>query len=158
MGSCLTEYYDEMKANLHKNKKEIGVMIKDRFETGDRVWTFSNGWGHVVRVTNERYSVRVQFENEDTVTYTEDGRLYEYDKNTSLFFDEIPIPETALRRPKWRADEDCVYYFVGTFGKVLDTKDMRLSIDYDRWKVSNYFKTREDAMKSKIYKAFHEEA
>lgn len=100
MGSCLTEYYDEMKANLHKNKKEIGVMIKDRFETGDRVWAFNNGWGNVVKITDDRYPVRVHFENGYTTTYKEDGRLYEEDENTSLFFEEIHIPETALRKSK----------------------------------------------------------
>lgn len=72
-----------------------------QFKEGQKVWEFSRGWGTIKRVHNNAkcyYPVEVSFNNneeEEYVYYTKDGKRY-VKFNRVLFFEEIPIPESAL--------------------------------------------------------------
>ncbi|RLA44625.1 MAG: hypothetical protein DRR06_09225 [Gammaproteobacteria bacterium] len=70
---------------------------------GQKVYSVDFGWGIVVSTTSiGSYPVHVEFNNNlyGTIeTYTKKGERYS-ERNQSLFFEEIVIPESALRPPK----------------------------------------------------------
>lgn len=69
------------------------------FTVGLQVWDFEKGWGVVSNVDfNTVYPVEVLFDNGITQTYTTEGKSFVGAKNRILFFEEIPIPESALKR------------------------------------------------------------
>lgn len=158
MGSILGDIYDSEKDKLHKRDKESAVMTR-KFNIGDKVWDMRFGWGVVKRYAEGRlYPVEVLFYgNGECNEFTDDGRYHTSDVSPTLFFEEIPIPETALRKTKWRADNGCNYYFIDTFGDVVLDEELRYPADNKRFKAGNYFKTEEDAKASTIYKGFHGE-
>lgn len=126
------------------------------FRVGDKVWSLSYGWGEVVDIEiNDHYPIVVQFGNNEA-TYTEDGKQFSA-FNVDLFFSEIPIPPSALERPRWRADKYEKYYFVNYFGLVTDSIENNRFLDKKLYELGNYFKTREDAEESDFYKVFHKE-
>lgn len=128
---------------------------RSNFEVGDKVWTIDNGWGEVIEMKDGiAYPVSVEFEK-SKVSYTKDGREFE-SKNVVLFFEEIPIPESALVRPKWRAEMHEPYYFINSRGDVCRTLDERTTFDCVVYKAGNYFQTRKEAKDSKFYKVFHD--
>lgn len=60
----------------------------------------------------------------------------------------------------WRVEKGGVYFIVSEFGKICDTIESGSSLDdrrYDLHKtgITNYFATRELALKSEIYKFYH---
>lgn len=80
------------------------------FEVGDRVFSTSRGWGVVDRISNgEVYPVVVKFDRDQLVTYTGDGKQFQSALRT-LFFEEIPIPESALVRKHRHKKGDLVWY------------------------------------------------
>jgi hypothetical protein len=75
--------------------------MADEFKLGDRVWDFAYGWGEVREMDGgDGYPVHVYFTDIGfSRRYTIDGKpasLY----NRTLFFAEIPVPESALKRPR----------------------------------------------------------
>lgn len=126
------------------------------FKVGEKVWTIDNGWGAVERIyPNSLYPVLVRFKK-DTFAYTADGKESIY-KNRALFFEEIPIPESALTRSKWRAEKGESYYTITAFGDVDGRVENFDEYDNNLFRAKNYFRTAEEAKESKIYRAFHEE-
>jgi hypothetical protein len=77
------------------------------FRVGDIVYDIVYGKGQVVEVSDDEeieYPVSVLFEDGDdgdlygnTETFTNDGCYY-IGKKRTLYFEEIPIPESAKRR------------------------------------------------------------
>lgn len=135
---------------LHKNKSP--------FKVGQRVWDFSRGYGTVNRIIDDEedeYPVVVLFDDSDASYFTIDGRYYKR-HNRTLFFEEIPIPESALKSKRWRAVKGCEYFFISTQGSIETTCEDNFKIDNERHKSGNYFRTEEDAESSVIYKAFQE--
>lgn len=65
------------------------------FEVGDKVWSVVYGWGEVEEIKESRWPVRVLHNNGDLIGYTYDGREFK-EENRTLFFEEIPIPQSAL--------------------------------------------------------------
>ncbi len=128
------------------------------FKVGDKVWAINNGWGVVRRIDEcQQYPVVVKFVKRDlAITYTLEG-IEALGERRTLFFEEIPIPESALISPRWRAERGESYYSVNCFGEVIPIVDLRWETDGKMWLVGNYFETEEEAKESKIYKAFHEE-
>ena len=64
-------------------------MSEIQFEVGDRVWSFSKReWGNVFQI-DPNSTVNVHFESG-----------YFWRPTSDLFFEEIPIPESARVRPK----------------------------------------------------------
>ncbi|MGL5964388.1 MAG: hypothetical protein ACRCZ2_08350, partial [Fusobacteriaceae bacterium] len=92
--------------------------------------------------------------NERCVSYTKDGKQYEEEDGRVLFFDEIPIPKSALVRPRFRARRGGVYYYVNLCGDVCQSDELRAKLDEQQYEAGNYFETEELAMDSDIYKAF----
>jgi hypothetical protein len=74
--------------------------MADEFKAGDRVWDFVYGWGEVTTTDSkcENYPIKVKFKY-DNITYSFDGKRSN-ELNRTLFFAEIPIPESALKRPR----------------------------------------------------------
>lgn len=150
---CDLSFYEN---NGYKILKFEEVVIKefDEFEVGDRVWDIKYGWGEVVSIDEYNlFSVKVVFERL-TKLYSKNGKDT-IDKNRTLFFEEIKIPESATKRPRWRAEKKNDFYYISVEGKVCTTADMYSKIYDEMYESGNYFKTEEDAKNSKIYKAFH---
>lgn len=75
------------------------------FEVGLKVWSLAFGWGKVTYFDeNVDFPVKVEYLNGETAHYSVDGREYK-GENRTLFFDEIPIPESALKKPLRTAEE-----------------------------------------------------
>lgn len=127
------------------------------FKVGDKVWSVNNGWGTVteMRDYNAMCPVVVKYYCSECTNYTKDGKLYK-DINRSLFFEEILIPETALVRPKWRAEQGCNYFFVTSTGRIDGAFGDRDDKENRRFNIGNYFRSIKEAEKSKFYKVFHE--
>ena len=116
------------------------------------------GKGIVKRIDIGSYPVRVEFfyvNSTLTIGYTQDGKYTEEGLRT-LFFEEIPIPESAYKKPKWRAEKGCNYFYVMSDGNINITFDDRTECNDLCFKHGNYFKTEEEAKESKFYKVFHE--
>lgn len=80
---------------------------KNLFEVGVKVWDFRYGWGKVVEIKNDGYDypVKVEFdETKDYCLYSKEGKEFHLLART-LFFEEIPIPASALERPRKTAEE-----------------------------------------------------
>lgn len=50
---------------------------------------------------------------------------------------------------RWRADNDEVFYFIESYGKINCISDVRSESDTRKYKLGNYFKTKEEAEKVK---------
>ena len=144
--------------------KEIKLIHKNKsiFKVGQRVWDCSRGYGTVNRIIDDEdaeYPVVVlfddKFDNNDTMYFTLDGRQYKR-YNRTLFFEEIPIPESALKPKRWRAKKNECYFAVNTWGKIDVACEDNVEVDNQRYKIGNYFRTKEEAEDSIIYKAFQE--
>lgn len=48
---------------------------------------------------------------------------------------------------RWRADDGERYYYIDSYQRILDETDLRHSYDDIRYKMGNYFKTKEEAQK-----------
>lgn len=77
------------------------------FRSGDRVWDILFGWGTVICVKEDaaRYPVLVKHDNIRYATYTMDGEGSDGVPVRRLFFEEIPIPKSALERPRKTAEQ-----------------------------------------------------
>lgn len=73
------------------------------FRKGDRVWCINYGWGDVVNLDSKDNTIEVNFK-EISTWFTADGR-YISEPYRILFFEEIPIPKSALERPRKTAEE-----------------------------------------------------
>lgn len=91
------------------------------------------------------------------------GRYEIYDHTPIIIKNEfIPIIEEKVKlinckygiKKKWRAEHGERYYFIDTLGDVMSDMDTRYVLDNKKFEIGNYFKTKEDAMNSKLYKAF----
>lgn len=70
---------------------------------GDRVWSFSNGWGTIDEITTESvYALIIKFDNKEVISYTFDGRFSTSDALPTLFWDEIKfeIPSKPKQKVK----------------------------------------------------------
>lgn len=66
-------------------------MEKDEFQVDDRVWDRVWGWGTITSMTARSV--------DDIYVYFDRG-VGEFRPASCLFFEEVPIPESALRRPE----------------------------------------------------------
>ncbi|MGL6063876.1 MAG: hypothetical protein ACRC0S_02190 [Fusobacteriaceae bacterium] len=133
-------------------------MREDLFEVGDEVWFSGLGWGIVVEIDDDEISsLGVQFKGLNSLTsFYMDGRRRSFGPR-ALFFEEIPIPESALVRKQWRAEKGEGYMFVSSAGHIIRAKELGKSLDNHRHELGNYFKTEYKTINSKFYKVFHEE-
>lgn len=132
-------------------------MKKDKFEVGDRAWSSVYGWGKIDSIENgEEHPIIFVSDKGETESHTKDGRQHEIFLRT-LFFQEIPIPESALVRPRWRAERKGLYCRVNNIGKIESDYEEGVPYDDDLFNVGNYFKSKEEAKSSRFYKVFHEE-
>lgn len=78
------------------------------FKLKDNVYSINFGWGTVKEILgaeyNSDYKVNVLFENGRTESFTLDGKYFEHGLR-DLFFEEIPIPKSALERPRKTAEQ-----------------------------------------------------
>lgn len=78
--------------------------MKDDFQKGDNVWCSMFGWGNVTEVDTKWpcYPVAVVFDHSEDGEewFTSDGKFTD-DSNALrvLFFEEVLVPESALKRP-----------------------------------------------------------
>ena len=130
----------------------------DEFKVNDEVWDTTYGWGNVVSLNGDiDLPVVVIFENGyNTLRYTKDGRQSNVTSRT-LFFEEITIPDSAYKRPKWRAEKFDAYFFVAGTGLLLEQKEFGNIENNAHYETGNYFKSEQQAKESKFYKVFHEE-
>ncbi|MGL5803184.1 MAG: hypothetical protein ACRCX7_11420 [Cetobacterium sp.] len=126
------------------------------YGVGDKVWDIRYGWGEITNIVmTDRMPIKTDFGNGIRPSYTLEGASSNNAKAT-LYFEELDVPSTVFKRPKWRAEMHEPYYYVGSRGDINRTLDGRITFDYDVHKIGNYFKTEKDAMESKIYKVFHD--
>lgn len=61
-------------------------------------------------------------------------------------------------RKRWRAKKGNYYYYVDSFGKICNTKEVYIDIDDDRYEIGNYFKTKKSAeeVAKKVRQVFKE--
>lgn len=59
-------------------------------------------------------------------------------------------------RKKWRAKPDGIYWYVGVAGSIENTIEKAWGSDNIKFDAGNYFKSKEDAENSPLYKAFQE--
>lgn len=59
-------------------------------------------------------------------------------------------------RKKWRAKPDGIYWYVGVAGSIESTIEKAWGSDNIKFDAGNYFKSKEDAENSPLYKAFQE--
>jgi hypothetical protein len=126
----------------------------DEFKVGDKVWDMTYGWGEIYNIIGGGFPIHVNFDS-IYISYTLNGECYA-GKNRTLFFEEIKIPESAYKRPRWRAEKQDSYCFIAGTGLVTMQKDFGSFENDKHFKHGNYFKTEEEAKESKFYKLFHE--
>ena len=133
-------------------------MKADEFKVGDEVYCFFNKKGKCIRIEYDRrtYPVIIRFETGKVLSYTSSGKC-EINGVRTLFFEEIIIPESAYKRPRWRAESGGEYFLVGSSGDIYSTRDNYYEIDDLHFKTKNYFVSKQEARESKFYKVFHEE-
>ena len=68
---------------------------RTEFKVGDRVWDIRFGWGEVHRIDSDCSPIVVYFDDDREDSYTVNGEFNKNQRRT-LFFQEIPIPESAL--------------------------------------------------------------
>lgn len=127
------------------------------FKVGQRVWDIRLGWGTVTSVSraeSKRYPMEVQFEGAKDVYTLEGGSTHM--NRRSLFFEEILIPESALKPKRWRAERSILYCFVASYGDIVWTAEWGHEADGLKYKLGNYFQTEAEARESKFYRVFHE--
>lgn len=139
-------------------------MKKDEFKIGDVVYCMIHGKG-VIESTDENvvstdesggdYPIVVMFDKVGRKSYTRNGEYCGW-FNRTLFFEEIPIPESAYIKPRWRARFQEAYYYITDTGHIQYYRDGHSREDDSRFLCKNYFQTGEDAKKSKFYKVFNE--
>lgn len=131
-------------------------MKKDKFEVENTVYCVMFGKGVVDNIDEEEYyPVTVTFENGREESYTSNGEYYA-NSNRTLFFEEIPIPESAYVKPKWRAEKGNKYFLINSIGDIYNTIDNYYEVDDLHFEKGNYFQTEEEGKESKFYKVFHE--
>lgn len=80
------------------------------FKVGERVYSVTWGWGVVDRmINNDSYPVLVKFDCNQIISHTVDGKHNKYALRT-LFFEEIPIPESALVRKHQFTENQLVWW------------------------------------------------
>jgi hypothetical protein len=133
-------------------------MKADGFKVGDTVYCILYGKGKCVAIKkNENYPVVVKMEEKgEFICYSYNGQ-YSSGQKQVLFFEEIIIPESAYKRPRWRAEKLGSYYTVSAAGEILKYNDVGSTGDNKFFIAKNYFKTVQEAKESKFYKVFHEE-
>lgn len=81
------------------------------------------------------------FEHEGNVEgfiyYVDKGQVKVVNNVHSVLFDIVELP-------RWRAEYDGRYYYMSDGGRVCSSIDRRYEDDNERYKVKNYFKTREE--------------
>lgn len=128
------------------------------FKVGDRVYDIMRKkWGVVTGVESKVHVVFAH--NEPTYCYTKDGRLGDDTEVRRLYFIEFDIfvPEEALEKPKWRAKDGGFYYYVDTYGYVVESTELGDKCDDLLHTARNYFRNSHEAKQSKIYKGFVEQ-
>jgi len=132
-------------------------MYLEDIKVGDSLWSPTYGWGYVSEIDKvEVFGLKVVFEKV-IVSFTHDGRG-EVDAPAPDIFLDIPEMYKTESYPKsnggWRAELGGRYYFISSGGKVLSYKEEHAEYNDELFNVGNYFKTKEIAKKSRIYKAF----
>lgn len=56
---------------------------------------------------------------------------------------------------KWRAKKGETFYYIDAFGEIIKTIELDVRSDEQLHRIGNYFKNREDAIKSSIYQSFN---
>jgi len=79
------------------------------FKQGQRVFTFSYGWGYVIGVdkVTEQYPIKVHFDSEIIEYFTYNGKLLLDGKHRVLFFNEPTISDicdSPKELPRWEID------------------------------------------------------
>ena len=134
------------------------MLQKDKsiFKVGQRVWSFEEGYGIVTDVRDTKifdYPVIVLFDNDIAIHFTTDGRAH-IRCNRTLFFEEIPIPKSALKPKRWRAYSDKEFYYISSRGIILIGDDRHTTFFDQLYESGNYFQTEEEAKNSDLYKVF----
>ena len=143
-------------------------MYLNEIEIGDRVWSPVYGYGTVEKIENEselKYPIIVDFikakkeqlETEKrSISYNYDGKEDESEVYPTLFFD-IPDYKNKIwpKRPRWRANIGERYYYILANGKISNEREDADIYNNRMFLIGNYFKTREKAEKSELYKVFH---
>lgn len=76
---------------------------------GDEVYSVTNGWGTVRNVSIGFVHVNFPHRNH-SISYQLDGRLTYKHINPTLFWDEIPIPESAYKPPRRKVKKYYGFY------------------------------------------------
>lgn len=135
-----------------------------KFKVGDKVIDIIRGRiGKIIDIntlTKDSYPISVEFNDNEVISFTLDGRDYIRDKYPRLLhhrddynYDIIDFNNLPRRQEykKWRAEVGGIYYFIkrddydSELDRVCETKDYYSYISNEQYKIGNYFKTREQA-------------
>ena len=98
--SCTCTNRKERYAKVCDRLEELEGVRRYDFKVGDRVWLYGlRIWGTVTKVSkepNSPYPVRVEFEDGKAFSFTSDGKFISENTYRDLYFEEIPIPDSAL--------------------------------------------------------------
>ena len=90
-------------------------------KVGDQVWSYTNGYGIIIKITGGDFPINVRFDDGRGQNYfTIDGKRFKTDENPILFWDKIEfeIPEKTL--PNIETDTKVLVW-----DNIGDTKEKR---------------------------------
>ena len=70
--------------------------------------------------------------------------------------------EKRVEKIRWRAENGCRYFYIGSCIKVGSSADLRYIEDEERWEVGNHFQTEEESEEAakrvkETLRKYHEE-
>ena len=134
------------------------------FKVGDEVIDIIRGRiGKIIDIntlTKDSYPISVEFNDNEVISFTLDGRDYIRDKYPRLLhhrddynYDVIDFNNLPQRQEykRWRAEVGGIYYFIkrddydSELDRVCENKDYYSYISNEQYKIGNYFQIKEEA-------------
>lgn len=106
---------------------------------------------------HDNYYEEIKYGTPERNYFFENNRLMSEEEKEKLIEIVNKINEKYGILKRWRAEEDEIYYYVGSDGTVIETSDYSIEEDDDMYNLGNYFETKREAQKvanSKEWKEF----
>ena len=76
--------------------------------------------------------------SEEVIYYVDNNEIKTINKRYSILFNIVELP-------RWRAKKSNYYYYINGGCQITPSMEILSETDDDRYKIGNYFKTREEA-------------
>jgi hypothetical protein len=156
--------YKKFDLFFEKYPKQDNQDNSQKFKVGDKVIDIIRGRiGKIIDIntlTKDSYPISVEFNDNEVISFTLDGRDYIRDKYPRLLhyrddynYDIIDFNNLPQRQEyqRWRAEKGEIYYFIkrddydNRLDRVCRNKDNYFCISNEQYKIGNYFQTEEQA-------------